>query len=112
MDTIQCRHCQRHSVPHLWHYRPFFAAFRYMKIQHICRFCGVVMYESGGGPTLLGKCLLGVFTLIFGLIFLSQEFHHVNFAQVFFVIVLGAFNIGFWGFVIYKIVRVFNPPKP
>lgn len=54
MDTIECPYCHKNSTPHLWHYRPFPGPARYTKTQHICRFCGVVMYESGGGIRPIG----------------------------------------------------------
>lgn len=49
MDKVECPGCHRHCVPRLWHYSPFLGgSLRYMKTQHLCPFCGTVMYESGG----------------------------------------------------------------
>lgn len=46
-DLISCPRCGRRVVPRLWHYGG--GALLYMRTQHLCPFCGVVMYESGGG---------------------------------------------------------------
>ncbi len=63
MDSIECPYCHKSSMPHLWHYRPFPAAVRYMKTQHICRLCGNVMYETGGSMRPIGW--------IYGIVFLT-----------------------------------------
>lgn len=60
MDKVQCDHCGKCSVPRLWSYRPFLSdifiiPMRYLRTQHICPFCGVCMYETGGELTLAGK---------------------------------------------------------
>jgi hypothetical protein len=57
-DRIECNNCGRKVVPRLWHI--FGTAFRYTKTQHICPFCGVAMYETGGGTTPFAK-LVGYF---------------------------------------------------
>lgn len=46
-SSIQCPNCGRRVVPRLWHYGG--SALSYVRRQHLCPFCGAVMYESGGG---------------------------------------------------------------
>lgn len=47
-EGVQCPECRRAVVPRLW-----FTGERnpiaYRKAQHICPYCGVVMYQTGGG---------------------------------------------------------------
>jgi len=47
-EGIDCPACRRAVVPRLWfeNERNLFA---YRKTQHICPYCGVVMYVTGGG---------------------------------------------------------------
>ena len=67
MDAITCNSCNRSVVPRLWHYQLWtdrllanrFFNVEYMKTQHICRLCGVTMFETGGGLTLPGKIVAG-----------------------------------------------------
>jgi hypothetical protein len=54
VDTIECQYCHKNGTPHLWHYQPFPTGMRYLKAQHICRLCGGVMYETGGGISPVG----------------------------------------------------------
>jgi len=69
-DNIECPQCGRRVVPRLWHYGG--GALTYTKVQHLCAFCGVVMYETGGGvkwgcllPLILIPLLVGwLFILI------------------------------------------------
>jgi hypothetical protein len=68
MTGIDCNNCGRNVVPRLWHYeRPFFEGAAYMRTQHICPFCGVCMYETGGELNGLGKFCAGAFLAIGGL---------------------------------------------
>lgn len=46
-EGVVCASCQREAVPRLWHYGG--GKFTYMTTQHMCPYCGVVMYETGGG---------------------------------------------------------------
>ena len=46
-EGVACPGCQREVVPRLWHYGG--GTFTYMTTQHMCPYCGVVMYETGGG---------------------------------------------------------------
>ena len=67
MDTMTCNRCNRKVVPRLWHYRLWtdrllanrFFNVEYMKTQHICPLCGVIMFETGGGMTLPAKIVFG-----------------------------------------------------
>jgi hypothetical protein len=43
----KCPGCQRAVIPRLWFIGGDYMS--YMKTQHICPFCGIVMYETGGG---------------------------------------------------------------
>lgn len=45
-EHIQCQNCDRAVVPRLWLIGGDFLT--YMTTQHLCPFCGVVMYETGG----------------------------------------------------------------
>lgn len=44
-ERIVCPKCGRQVVPRLWQVRQRLA---YLKSQHLCPFCGTVMYETGG----------------------------------------------------------------
>ncbi len=44
-SLVTCPNCGRRIIPRLWHRR---VAFSYMRTQHICPFCGVCMYTTGG----------------------------------------------------------------
>jgi hypothetical protein len=45
-EKIECPKCGRKVEPRLWHVRK---ALAYPVVQHLCSFCGAVMYETGGG---------------------------------------------------------------
>ena len=51
MDNIQCPNCGRQVVPRLSRRQAFLSSFRYDVNQHVCPFCGVCMYETGGRST-------------------------------------------------------------
>ena len=68
MDKVQCKNCGKSSVPRLWSYQPFLSdifiiPMRYVKTQHICPFCGVCMYETGGELNVVGKVLVYFFAI-------------------------------------------------
>lgn len=46
-EYIECPGCKRAVVPRLWFTGGDYMS--YIKTQHVCPFCGVVMYETGGG---------------------------------------------------------------
>jgi len=46
-EYIECPNCQRAVIPRLWLTGGDYVT--YMTTQHLCPFCGVVMYETGGG---------------------------------------------------------------
>jgi ribosomal protein S27E len=62
-ERIACTGCGRRIVPRLWHYGG--GRLTHMRTQHMCPFCGAVLYETGGG--LRRGCLVGlaVFALLF-----------------------------------------------
>lgn len=61
-ERIACSACGRRIVLRLWHYGG--GRLTYVKSQHICPFCGVVLYETGGGVR--RGCLLAL--AVFGLL--------------------------------------------
>jgi uncharacterized paraquat-inducible protein A len=58
-DRVGCPQCGRQVVPKLWHVRKMLA---YPVIQHVCPFCGVVMYETGGQPR--WGCIIAILVAI------------------------------------------------
>lgn len=64
MDHIQCSSCNRQVIPRLWHYSPILGRFRYLKTQHLCPFCGVEMYTTGGSINFVGKIVLVLLFLL------------------------------------------------
>ena len=46
-ERIPCKKCTKRITPRLWHYGG--GIFTYMKLQHLCPYCGTVQYETGGG---------------------------------------------------------------
>jgi hypothetical protein len=68
-ERVQCRHCGRAVVPRLWLTGGDFLT--YKTTQHLCPYCGVVMYETGGaykrGQTTIAVvfvCVLLIVTLL------------------------------------------------
>lgn len=62
-DRLTCAACGRRIVPRLWHYGG--GLITYMKVQHMCPFCGIVLYETGGGIRRGCLLALAVFCLLF-----------------------------------------------
>jgi ribosomal protein S27E len=58
-DHIVCTRCGRRIVPRLWHYGG--GRLTHTTTQHLCPFCGVVLYETGGGVR--WGCVLILFLL-------------------------------------------------
>lgn len=76
-EPIQCPHCGRAVVPRLWLTGGDFLT--YMRTQHLCPYCGVVMYETGGtykrGPlvvTAVALCLGLILLLVVFLRYLQR----------------------------------------
>ena len=76
-DLIKCQNCGRSVVPRLWITGGDFLT--YMTTQHLCAYCGVVMYETGGGYkriplifTLVVICLAAAVLLIMVLMYLNR----------------------------------------
>ncbi|UTV98299.1 hypothetical protein KDW99_13620 [Marinomonas rhizomae] len=61
-ERIDCNKCGKKCTPRLWHLKGGF--FLRKRIQHLCPYCGSVMYESGGGVG-LGVIGLGVLFAIY-----------------------------------------------
>lgn len=47
---MTCRNCSRNIVPRLWHYTQFGVT----RTQHICPFCGIVLFVSGPQGAIAG----------------------------------------------------------
>lgn len=71
-DRVQCDKCGKRCVPRLWHNRggsDWISLMFNDSIEHICPFCGVLMYTSGGGVSWVGKATLcGVPVFLFLLV--------------------------------------------
>ena len=67
-ERIKCPKCEKLSVPKLWiRHR----AFAHDETDHLCPYCGVVMYTNGGGPTkssVIVICSVVVITIVSALI--------------------------------------------
>jgi ribosomal protein S27AE len=74
-DRIICPGCGRGVVPRLWHYGG--TSFTYARVQHLCPFCGLVMYETGGG--IRWGCLAPVLLLVVVLAVLGYLFDYARF---------------------------------
>lgn len=59
-EKIECPRCGREVVPRLWHVRKRLS---HMVTQHLCPFCGAVMYETGGEPR--WGCIVAILLLAF-----------------------------------------------
>lgn len=46
-ELVKCQNCGRSVLPRLWMIGGDYLT--YMTVQHLCAYCGVVMYETGGG---------------------------------------------------------------
>lgn len=61
-ERVRCPHCSRAVVPRLWLTGGDFLT--YKTTQHLCPYCGVVMYETGGTykrvPTIITAASAGV----------------------------------------------------
>lgn len=69
-EGVQCPECRRAVVPRLW-----FTGERNpianRKVQHICPYCGVVMYETGGGVNMMAVTILLIVFAACGLVLLA-----------------------------------------
>ena len=67
-NGVECKHCGKTVVPRLWHDNMDSIMYRRQN-QHICPICGVTMYVTGGGYTVLGIIVfhvLAAFIIWFG----------------------------------------------
>lgn len=46
-ERIECPGCKRAVIPRLWFVGGDYMS--YVTTQHVCPYCGMVMYETGGG---------------------------------------------------------------
>lgn len=105
MSNVKCKKCDKSSVPRLWHYGG--SVFTYMKTQHICPFCGVCMYESGGGISGMGKVILLLLFLFMTIVLLAifedwLKFHNFGFLSNLFGSIA---NIGFMFLILYLLFK-------
>lgn len=107
---VNCRNYNNTGSPHLWHYQPFLASFRYLKTQHICRACGTVMYETGGKISPVGwiKAFLSVYMLAGIVIVIGMPIMGEGKS----ILLAGALQCGFWGLVGYHVYRALSKKKP
>jgi hypothetical protein len=68
-ERVECPNCRRAVIPRLWLTGGDFLT--YKTTQHLCQYCGVVMYETGGtykrGPTIIAAvfvCLVLLATVL------------------------------------------------
>ncbi len=77
-ERVRCQHCGSAVVPRLWLTGGDFLT--YKTTQHLCPYCGVVMYQTGGtykrGPTIIAVvfvCVTLIVTLLLvGWIYLNR----------------------------------------
>jgi ribosomal protein S27E len=60
-ERIVCTKCGKKTVPRLWHR---WSVFTKKTTEHICPYCGEVMYQTGGGLSILSKGIVIVFAVI------------------------------------------------
>jgi DNA-directed RNA polymerase subunit RPC12/RpoP len=79
-EGVECPNCKRVVMPRLWLTGSDFL--KYKTTQHLCPYCGVVMYETGGtykrGPVIATAIVVGlllVAALIMGLVLLYRPGH-------------------------------------
>lgn len=75
-----------------------------MRTQHICPFCGTVMYESGGGIRPIGWLFFLFFGGLAGYVFLAIVFPGTNFLDLFSIV----FGLAVWGWIFHKVYRHFK----
>lgn len=75
-EGVECPSCRRAVVPRLWltgERNPV----AYRKAQHLCPYCGVIMYETGGGVNWAAVTILlivfGACALVILAAFLSRR---------------------------------------
>jgi hypothetical protein len=72
-DYIKCPHCERAVIPRLLFSGGDYMS--YMTTQHICPFCGIVMYKTGGGykrRAVIATVVAVILILLALIIFLSH----------------------------------------
>jgi len=76
--AITCKSCGSNVVPKLWSYGGGF--FKYSTMQHICPFCGNVLYETGGQSKGILKFLKWLFVVLAVGYFIPQKFQGMFFS--------------------------------
>lgn len=61
-QRVTCAKCSKKSTPRLWHLKH--TIFTNRKIQHLCPYCGDVMYTSGGGISIIAVVLIFIFLVM------------------------------------------------
>lgn len=94
---VQCNACKNDVTPRLWHHNASSIIFK-RKNEHICPICGVTMYTSGGGITvlvwilailLLAPMILQIVTLPFISFFQYFGFSRVYAGNITFFLFIG-----------------------
>lgn len=62
-STVKCSNCGSHVIPKLWHDLPESELISNKATQHICPICGVQMYKTGGGTTIIGKIIIAMIAM-------------------------------------------------
>ena len=75
-EGVQCPGCQRSAVPRLL-FKGVRNPIAYRKAEHVCPYCGVIMYETGGGVSVWAVLLLlivfGACALVLVMMFMSRR---------------------------------------
>lgn len=74
-----------------------------MSTQHLCPFCGAVMYQTGGKLNFLGWVVSILAGTIFGVGFIAHLFKSQDFGEV----LVGLGSLAFWGFIAYQLYKRF-----
>lgn len=74
-NGVECKNCKNTVHPRLWH-ENMNSVIYHRSNQHICPICGITMYTTGGGLTLIGSLIAHVFVALavwFAFTVLTQE---------------------------------------
>ncbi|ARU54357.1 hypothetical protein OLMES_0251 [Oleiphilus messinensis] len=93
MDKVVCEDCGKSCIPRLWNYSPFlggiyFIPVRHLKTQHLCAFCGICMYETGGEITFIAKLILLYVLIPLPLMYLIDDHNFPTWAYILYVLIV------------------------
>ena len=92
---VRCASCSNEVSPRLWHQHVGSWIFE-RKSEHICPVCGITMYETGGGFSLLGYVAMFFALLILALVILNSVLEGVGLPSE-----LAIFASGYAGFALF-----------